>query len=167
MEDKMLFWDDERQGYYRWNEETKSFSTRVKSDGWNLAEDPFAEVVSVIFSFSGESPEANFVYPPIGPYQAGLLTRFHANEPESREQAKAFGFTDETCNLCARVTQGGNTNTYLLEGMLEDSTDLACTAINLPAEDGPIAQIDLLLTPEVISKGVAADAQVLYSWSAE
>ena len=63
MEDKVLFWNDERQGYYRWNEETKSFSTRVKSDGWNLAEDPFAEVVSVIFSFSGESPEATFVYP--------------------------------------------------------------------------------------------------------
>ena len=90
---------------------------------------------------------------------------FDANSSEGREQAAAFGFTDENCNLCARVTQGGDTNTYLLEAMVEDSTSLACTAINLPAEDGPITKVDLLLTPEVISKGPSSDAKVLYSWN--
>ncbi len=166
MEKKMLLWDDKRKGYYRWNDETRSFSIREESDGWNLAEEPFAEVVSVILSFSGESPEANFVYPPIGPYRAGLLTRFDADSPESREQAGTFGFTDETCNLCARVTQGGNTNTYLLEAMLEDATALACTAINLPAADGPITEVELLFTPGVVSRGASPDAKVLYRWSA-
>ena len=37
MERKMLFWDEERKAYYRWNEETKSFSTKMESDGWDLA----------------------------------------------------------------------------------------------------------------------------------
>lgn len=169
MESKMLFWDDDRKGYYIWNEETKSFSTKVYSDGWNLAPDPFADVVSILISASAVTPEANFIYPVIGPYKAGLLTLFDANSAEDRKKAAAFGFSDKSCDLCIRVTQGGTTATYLLKAKLKPEADplkygsYLTTAVNLSAKKGKITRVDLLHTPNVITKGVEPDAKVLYS----
>ena len=172
-EKKMLFWNETEKAYFTWNEETKSFSTKMESDGWNLATDPFAEVISVIASASAGTPEANFVYPPIGPYKAGLLTRFDATSEKDREQAKKLGFSDKTCDVCLRVTQGGKTTTCLLEMKRDPLPDqkkeasYVTTAINLPAGDGKVTKAELLHTPGVISKGVADDAKVLYSWTAK
>ncbi len=173
MEKRMLFWDAAAKAYYRWNEETRSFSTRMESDGWNLATDPFAEVVSVLVSASAVTAEANFVYPPIGPYKAGLLRSFDANSAEDRELARKFGFSDETCDVCLRVTQGGTTTTYLLEAKLNPAADplkgdsFVTTAINLPAKDGKLTKIELLHTPNVIANGVAGITKVLYCWKAK
>ena len=145
----------------------------MESDGWNLATDPFAEVISVLVSASAVTPEANFVYPPIGPYKAGLLNLFDANSEKDREAAKKFGFSDETCDVCLRVTQGSTTTTYLLEAKLNPSANplkegvFVTTAINLPAKDGKVTEADLLHTPDVISKGVPADARALYHWEAK
>lgn len=172
IEKRVLFWDETQKAYFRWNDETLSYSTPVESDGWNLATDPFAEVISVIASASAVAPEANYIYPPIGPYQAGLLHRFDANSAEDRERAKTFGFSDATCDVCLRVTQGGKTTTYLLEAKLDPDANPArggyvVTAINLPAQDGKLTRMELLHTPDVISKGIPADAKVLYHWPAK
>ena len=172
-EKKMLFWDEGEKAYFKWSEETKSFSIRMESDGWNLAADPFSEVISVIASASAGTPEANFVYPPVGPYKAGLLHRFDATSEKDLEMAKKFGFSDEKCDVCLRVTQGGKATTYLLE-MKRDSLpgqkqggSYVTTAINLPAADGDVTKAELLYTPGVMSKGVSDDATVLYGWGAE
>jgi hypothetical protein len=173
VERRVLFWDETRKGYFRWNEETLSFSTKLESDGWNLATDPFAEVISILVSASAVTPEANLVYPPIGPYKAGLLTRFDASSAKDREHAKKFGFSDDKCDVCLRVTQGGTTTTYLLRSKLNPSADplkggsYVTTAINLPAKDGKVTKVDLLHAPDVISKGVPTDAKVLYRWRAK
>lgn len=172
IERRLLFWDEERKAYLQWNEDTASYSIQLESDGWNLAPDPRAEVVSLLVSASAVTPEANFVYPPIGPYQAGLLHRFDADSAEDRARARLFGFSEQTCDVCVRVTQGGETATYLLDVKLDPRADpltmasYVTTAINLPAGDGAVSAVDLLHTPGVMSRGVPDDATVLYRWRA-
>lgn len=169
MEKKMLFWDGIKKGYYQWDNETQAFSKKLESDGWNLATDPFADVYSILISASAVTPEANYVYPVIGPYKAGLLNRFDASSADDRKRAETYGFSEKTCDVCLRVTQGGKTTTYLLEAKLNPSADplkdgsFVTTAINLPAKDGIITQVDLLQVPNVMTKGIGADVKVLYS----
>ena len=49
----------------------------------------------------------------------------------------------------------------------EKKPSYVTTAINLPARDGEITEMDLLHTPNVVSKGVPANATVLYHWKAK
>jgi hypothetical protein len=154
--------------YFQWNQQSGSYSTVAREQGQpNCPVEDDIDVISVLASASMATPEANIVYPPIGPYKAGYIEFFDASSSGSRSKARRSGYDDSNCNVCLRVTQGGKVRTCLVKDGLNPKGDKSfCVfAINMPARDGEVTQADLLDTPNVMSKGVASTCKVLYSWS--
>ena len=162
---------DDRGRYLEWNQQSGSYSTVARQQGQpNCPVEDDIDVISVLASASMATLEANFVYPPIGPYKAGFIQSFD-DSLWGRSKARGAGYDNSTCNVCLRVTQGGKVKTYLVNDKLDPKTDpkdvksFKVFAINLPARDGEITKVDLLYTPGVIGNGVAKDCRVLYGWS--
>lgn len=165
---------DKQTGEYRAWDQTSGAYTRVAGklgvDGFPIEED--VEVVSLLFTASLVTPEANIAYPPIGPYVASRIRCFEAS-PQGIAEAKEAGFSDESCHFSVRVTQGGKVTTYLAKDSLnptlpaKDPSSMSIFALNLPARDGVITKIELLETPKVISEGLAKDPKVVDAWSGE
>lgn len=170
-EKTQVIWDEKVGAYVEWKQETGGFTQKARPRGGaHCPVEDDIDVISVLASASLVTPEANIVYPPIGPYLAGRLEVFDAATPESRAKARGYGYDESKCNLCLRVTQGGRTTAWLVKTGLQpggdpkDGKTFAVFAINLPARNGEITQVDLVHTPGVLSKGLASDAKVLYSW---
>lgn len=189
---QLLQWDQSSGCYRQWSQKTGSYSVRHEADGWNLPYDPDAQVISILVSASAVADEANIVYPPIGPYQAGLRHLLDAVSVEGRRRAVQLGLNDSNCNVSLRVTQGGKTRTYLMEVMIDPSDDpnkgtgyklealaedggtpsardwtIKTEAINLPAADGKVTKVQLLHTPNVITQGFPKHPRVLATWKAK
>jgi hypothetical protein len=168
LEKRTVFWNEETKKYARWNQETGAYDKVVENDGVQFPVERDVPVISVLATASAVTPGANIIYPPIGPYTAGLIRRFDAASAKGREAARALGYTEKTCNVCVRVTQGGKAKTYLLRLNVSADDDplkaFHVDAINLPARDGEITRVDLLHTPNVMAKGLPADPKVLYRW---
>jgi hypothetical protein len=159
---------DDRGRYFQWNQQSGSYSTVAREQGQpNCPVEDDIDVISVLASASLATPEANIVYPPIGPYKAGYIEFFDASSSEGRSRARGSGYDDSNCNVCLRVTQGGKVKTYLVKNVSKSKDDngFSVFAINMPARDGEVTQADLLDTPNVMSQGVASKCKVLYSWS--
>jgi hypothetical protein len=126
----------------------------------------------VLASASRVTPEANIVYPPIGPYRAGRIETFGASSPAGLPSARRSGYDESNGSLCLRVTQGRKVRTYPLMGKVSPKDDplipdsLCVFAINVPARDGEVTQADLLHAPGIMRSGAAPAPKVLYSWKA-
>lgn len=164
---------DERSDFYLvWNQGSGSYSTRAREMGRpNCPVEDDGDVISVLASASLVTPEANMVYPPIGPYKAGRAATFDASSAADRGRAQSSGYGESAC-LCLSVTQGSKVTTYLVKKELSSSADpskpesFAVFAINLPARDGDVTQVDLLHAPGVMQHGVKSDCRVLSRWKA-
>jgi hypothetical protein len=172
LERTQVIWD-ERAGYYmQWKQESGSYSQRARPRGGpNCPVEDDIDVISILACASSVTPEANIVYPPIGPYRAGRLEIFDAASPASRSKARGHGYDASKCSLCLRVTQGEKVTAYLVKngpepGDPKDGKTFAVFAINLPARDGEVTRAELLHTPDVMRRGIARDCKVLYSWKA-
>ncbi len=170
LEKTQVTWDERTGRYFQWDQESGSYSILAREQGRpNCPVEDNIDVISVLASASLVTPEANIVYPPIGPYQAGRLESFDASSVAGRSRARNDGYNESAC-FCLRVTQGKKVTTYLVKKGLSPQDDpkkpesFAVFAMNLPARDGVITQVDLLHTPEVMSKGVKSDCRVLYGW---
>lgn len=167
-EEQAVYWDAESGQYARWNQESGAYDRIVENDGVQLPVERDAEVISVMASANAVVPDANIIYPPIGPYTAGLVRRFEADSVADREAAQAVGYTDETCSVCVRVTQGGAVKTYLMRAAISPEDDplqaFNVSAINLPARDGDVTLAELLYCPKAVSEGVTVGSRVLYRW---
>jgi len=123
-------------------------------------------------SVSGASPQVNMVYPPIGPYKAGLIRLFDPTNATDRTKANLIFSPSTGYDVCVRVVQGGIQRTYMLAASLVTTADpnnpnsLVTEAINLPAANGAVTRIELLSTPDVEDVGLPTNPTVLYSWSA-
>jgi len=164
---------DGRGRYFQWNQQSGSYSTVAREQGQpNCPVEDDVDVISLLASASLVTPEANIVYPPIGPYRAGRIESFDASSPAGLSRARIAGYNESNCNLCLRVKQGARLKTFLLKDGLDPKDDpkapdsLFVVAVNLPARDGAVTQADLLYTPGVMRRGVAPAWKVLYSWNA-
>jgi hypothetical protein len=147
LETTQVVWDPQAGRYNVWNQKDGAYSTTARSRGGpHCPVEDDIDVISVLACASLVTPEANIVYPPIGPYRAGRL--------ESEKGSST---------LCLRVTQGGNTKIHPVKADLQPGGDpkdpktFSAFAINLPARDGEVTQADLIQT---------AGGKVLYSWKA-
>jgi hypothetical protein len=159
---------DDRGRYFQWNQQSGSYSTVAREQGQpNCPVEDDVDVISVLASASLATPEANIVYPPIGPYKAGYIEFFDASSSGGRSKARRSGYDDSNCNVCLRVTQGGKVKTYLVKDGLnpKDDNGFSVFAINMPAREGEVTQADLLFTPGIIRSVVAPKCKVLYSWT--
>lgn len=163
---------DERTGrYLQWDQRKGTYATVDRELGQpNCPVEDDIDVISVLASASPATPGASIVYPPIGPYKGGRLESFDAASSTGRSHARKCGYDESAC-FCLRVTQGNKVTTYLVKKGVKadgDPTDteasMAVFAINLPARDGAITQVDLLHTPGVMRKGVKGDNTPLYTW---
>jgi len=168
LEETQVVWD-ERAGYYaQWDQGTGSYSIAARKRGSpTVPIEDDVDVISVLASASMATPEANIVYPPIGPYKAGLVELFDVSSPAGPARARRSGYDESNCSLCLRVTQGGKVKTYLVKNVSKpkDDNGFSVFAINMPARDGEVTQADLLYTPGIMRSGVAPACKVLYSWS--
>jgi hypothetical protein len=160
---------DDRGRYFQWNQQSGSYSTVAREQGQpNCPVEDDVDVISVLASASRVTPEANIVYPPIGPYKAGLVELFDVSSSAGPARARRPGYDESNGSLCLRVTQGGKVKTYLVKNVSEpkDDNGFSVFAINVPAREGEVTQADLLHTPGIMSSGAAPANKVLYSWKA-
>lgn len=169
-ENSVVYWNEKIDQYARWNQKTGAYDQVIENDGILFPEECEVDVVSILVSASAVTPEANIVYPPIGPYTAGLIRLFDATADQDREQAQKSGYVKRGSNLCLRVTQGGSVKTYVLPVKMNPNADPASrrsfhtTAVNLPARDGKVTQADLLYVPDVMADGLNSDVRRLSRW---
>lgn len=172
LQNTVVVWNEALGSYAKWNNTTKGYTTLLTNNGiqYPLLRDQ--SVISIIASVSGASPDVCMVYPPIGPYTTGLIRLFDPTNAADRAAAVSTGFSPAGgSDVCLRVTQGGNTRTYMLAASYDTGADplsagsLFTEGINLPAADGSITRVELLLTPDAQVNGLPANPQVLYTWT--
>jgi len=169
LEKKVARWSDERGAYVTWDDDKAEYDKIVKPDGVALPVERDVEVLSIIASASAVTPEANFVYPVIGPYVSGLIDTFDPDVPEDRERALSVHGGKTRCDVSLRIVQGGITKTFMLPIEWRPDDDpldyekFQTAAVNVPARDGDVTRAELLLTPEAGKNGAGANPTVLYS----
>jgi hypothetical protein len=167
----MLTWNQTLNSYASWNQTTGAYTTTVSNNGvqYPLARD--VEVISVMASISGAKPAVNMVYPPIGPYTAGLIRLFDPRVAADRTSAASIYAPAGGCDLSLRLIQGGVEKIYMLAAPWEPSVSpltsgsLKTEAINLPAANGAVTLVELILTPDAQINGLPANPQVLATWA--
>ncbi|HSP43062.1 MAG TPA: M66 family metalloprotease [Luteolibacter sp.] len=167
----VLIWNPSLNSYASWNQTAAAYTSTVSNNGVQFPIERDAQVISVMASISGAKPDVNMVYPPIGPYTAGLIKLFDPRDASDRAEAAAIFAPAGGCDLSLRVIQGGVEKIYMLAAPWEPGasplagSSLKTEAINLPAADGPVTLAELLLTPDAQINGLPADPEVLYTWA--
>lgn len=171
LQSHVVVWNAALNSWAQWNQTAGDYTTTVSNDGVEFPTVRDTQVISILASISGSDPSVTMVYPPIGPYTAGLIRLFDPTVAADRTAAASIFSPTNGSDLCVRVVQGGVTKTYMLAASWVTSQDpyssgsLVTEAINLPAADGAVTKIELLLTPNAEDNGLPANPQVLSTWA--
>jgi len=164
-------WNPALNSYASWNQTAGDYTTTVSNNGVQFPTTRDVQVISIMASVSGAKPDVNMVYPPIGPYTAGLIRLFDPTVAADRTAANSIFSPANGSDYCVRVIQGGVQKTYMLAASSVTTADplnansLETEAINLPASAGAVTKIELLSTPNVEDVGLPANPAVLYTWA--
>ncbi len=172
LQNTVVVWNETLGSYAKWNATTQDYTTLLTNNGvqYPLLRDQ--SVISIIAAVSGASPDVCMVYPPVGPYTTGLIRLFDPTNAADRAAAAATFSPAGGSDACLRVTQGGSVKTYMLAASYDTSADplnaasLFTEGINLPAADGAVTRVELLLTPDAQINGLPVNPEVLYTWTA-
>lgn len=172
LEKNLTQWNSDLNAYATWNAQTGAYTQVV--DNYlrgvlpTLQEE---EVYSILVGVSAVTPDVCIVYPPIGPYLSGTTDRFDPRESTDRLRALQSGtIPPGGYDISLKIVQGGTTKYYMLPiGWLTNQDPLTANsythkALNIPAQDGPITEVQLLLTPDVHVRGLPAVEEVLTTW---
>lgn len=171
LEEHVLIWNEQLKSYAGWDAETKGYTKVVENNGVSYPVERDVNVLSVMASVSGANQDVNMVYPPIGPYVAGLIELFDPRVAEDRSAAEAKYCPGTGCDVSLKIVQGGVEKIYMLAASWDvaadplDGKSLTTKALNLKAADGDVTRVDLLLTPEAEHDGLPSNPTVLYSWT--
>jgi hypothetical protein len=168
LQSHVVLWSSARNQYVTWNASAGDYTTEVSNDGVRFPVRRDASVISVMAAVSVSDAKvhqnlAHLVYPPIGPYTAGLIDLFDPNVAADRARADQVFCPDSGCDFSLRVVQGGVTKTYMLPISQNPSADptsgnsLQTRAINLPASGGQVTRVELLCTPDAEKGSPAAN----------
>jgi autotransporter-associated beta strand protein len=167
----VVVWNPTLNSWAQWNSTTGDYTTTVSNNGVQFPTTRDTQVISIMASLCGSNPGINMVYPPIGPYTAGLIQLFDPTVAADRTAAQTKFAPSSGCDYCVRVVQGGVTKTYMLAASNLTTADpfaessLLTEAINLPASGGTVTKIELLSTPNAEDVGLPANPTVLYTWA--
>ncbi|MES2982097.1 MAG: M66 family metalloprotease [Verrucomicrobiota bacterium] len=170
MENTVVVWNAALNSYAKWNNTTKGYTTTVPNNGRQYPTIRNQSVISVMAAVSAASPNVNMVYPPIGPYNAGLIRPIDPANPTDRNAANTTYARIGGYDVTLRVTQGGVARNYMLPVTYDptanrlDAASLFTEAVNVPAANGAVTRVDLLLTPDAQINGLPANPQVLSTW---
>ncbi len=169
MEKRIVLWDDEKQSYAAWCMWRGSYGITLTNDGVTYPVERDVEVYSIMVAATAATPEANFIYPVIGPYRSGLIDTFDPENPDDRRRARGLRDFADAWDMCLRIEQGGVTRTYMMPLAWRpdddplDSTCFQTRALNVPVRDGDVTRVELLLTPEADVNGLPENPESLYS----
>lgn len=169
LEKWIIVWDEEKQCYMQWNGWHQTYLHKLANDGVTYPVERDVDVYSVMVTASAAKADCNFIYPVIGPYKSGRIDTFDPSLAEDRARARRLTSVPAIWDVSLRIVQGGKTQTIMLpmrwtEGMDPcDSAAYQTHAVNLPARDGEIEHIELLLTPEAHIDGMPETPKVLHS----
>ena len=167
----VLVWNPSLNSYASWNQTSGAYTVTASNNGVQYPLQRDAQVISIMASISGAKPAVNMVYPPIGPYTAGLIRLFDPRVPADRSSAASIYAPAGGCDVSLRLIQGGVEKIYMLAAPWEPTADplssgsLKTEAINLPAADGEVTLAELLFTPDAQINGLPANPQVLATWA--
>lgn len=113
LERHVVRWDDELDEWATWQSDSQAY-VAIENDGVSFPVERDIEVVSVLAATSPTTAEANLVYPPVGPYTAGLIDTFDPTVEAERERAAEVFCPEEGCDVSVRVVQGGEERVYML-----------------------------------------------------
>jgi hypothetical protein len=165
LEQELVLWDEAQKQYVKWNAPLQAYQP-ITNDGVNYPLQRKVPVFSIIYSTSGVTPEANFIYTPIGPHVSNLIRTFDPAQAEDMEAARQ-SYCQPACDFTLRVRAGGKVKDYIVRGTWKADADPLQVnshfvgALNLPTSGGTIQQIDLLLTPRVETLGLPASPRLL------
>jgi hypothetical protein len=100
-----------------------------------------------------------------------LIRTFDPSKAEDLVAARQV-YCKPSCDFTLRVRTENKVKDYIVRGTYKPGADELnpnsqfVGALNLPALEGIIQQIDLLLTPQVESSGLPADPKLLYRYVA-
>ncbi len=172
LEGRLVIWNDEIGNYAKWNTLTKSYSTVKTNNGIQYPLVRNTQVISILTSVCSTEPQANIVYPPIGPYKSGLIKLFDPTNTSDRTSAVSLNYCPNGgCDVSVKVTQGGVEKFYLMPQSVDktklstDPASFTTSAINLNASDGVVTKVELLYTPDAQLNGLPAVPEILYTYS--
>lgn len=171
LEGRVVIWNDSLNSYASWNQGAADYTSTVTNNGVNYPLVRDVDVITIMASVSGSNPDVTMVYPPIGPYQTGLIELFDPRVPADRALAQAIFAPTNGCDVSVRFIQGGVEKIYMLAASWEPTADpfssgsLKTEAINLPASQGEVTRIELLLTPDAEDNGFPANPEILSTWA--
>lgn len=168
LEDQLIIWDEGQKAYLKWDQAQQQYKP-TPNNGVDLPVEREASVYTIIYGVSAATPEANFVYTPLGPYQSGMIKLFDANVAEDRTAAQ-MNFCKPQCDFTLRVTQSGRSRSYIVRGQWKPNQDplknesYFVGALNVASDEGAVDAVELLLTPNVDKAGIAANPASLYQY---
>lgn len=171
LERHIVVWNPELESYASWDDATQAYTKTVQNNGVSFPTEWDAEVISVMAGVSAVTPQANIIYPPIGPYTSGLIDLFDPDNESDRLRAYNVFCPVGGCDASLRITQGGTTKTVMLPIAMDPTADplngnsFITKAVNLRSDDGEITHVDLLYTPDAERNGLPENPEILYSWS--
>jgi hypothetical protein len=171
LESIVVVWNETLGSYAKWNATTRDYTTLLTNNGVQYPLQRDQSVISIMASVSGASPDVCMVYPPIGPYTAGLIRLFDPTNAADRAAAASTFAPTGGCDATLRITQGGVVKTFMLAASYDTTADpqnassLFTEAVNIPAAGGTVTKVELLLTPDAQINGLPANPQVLYTWT--
>ncbi len=171
LERHIVEWDSTEGKWGSWDDSTKAYTSYRENDGIKYSVGGGCDVYSVIFAISPPTPEANLVYPPIGPYPSGVIRLFDPNLAQDRADIQTaysehVGGFDYTLKI-----QQGNKEIYTMLPF-EYNPDMdpldkkshTTYAINLKASDGEVTNVELLLTPDAELNGLPSEETIITGW---
>ena len=162
MEKNLVQWNSDLNQYAIWDAQTGDYTQVV--DNYLPTVLPILQeedVYSILAGISVVKPDVNIFCPPIGPYLSGTTDLFDPREPADRLRAIRSNFVPSGgCDVSLKIVQGGTTKYFILPISWDTSLDplkansYKHKALNIPAQDGPISEVQLLFTPDAQSQGL-------------
>lgn len=134
----VVVWNEDLGAYAVWNQSTGGYTSTVSNNGVQYPIERGVQIISVLASISGSTPDVNLVYPPIGPYSGGLIRLFDPRNAADRAAAAAIFAPANGCDVSLRIIQGGVEKIHMLAAPWEPGADplssgsLITEAVNIP-----------------------------------
>lgn len=167
----LVIWNETSNTYASWNSTNKSYSNTKTNNGIEYPLTRNTQVISILASVCSSEPQANIVYPPIGPYTSGLIKLFDPRVSTDRLSAVSLSYCPTGgCDVSVKVVQNNTESIYMLPQSVDktklptDAASFTTSAINLNASAGVVTKIELLDTPNAQINGLPTNPTVLFTY---